>query len=108
MIQQAQKDKEKFVSENLKDIVLSMLQEQPMCGYDLIKAIFQRHDVVVSQGRVYPLLYSLEGRGLLAMAKQEGERSKVYTLTDEGKRAAEREVQEFVKAQRYLLESIRK
>jgi len=99
---------EEFVKRHLETVVLSMLRERPMCGYDVIKTIYQRYHTFLSQGTVYPLLYSLEGRGLLAMAKQEGERSKVYTLTDEGKRAAEREVQEFVKAQRYLLESIRK
>jgi len=85
MIQQDQKDKEKFVSENLKDIVLSMLQEQPMCGYDLIKAIFQRHDVVVSQGRVYPLLYSLEQRGLLRCELKCNARVKVYSLSTSGR-----------------------
>ena len=99
---------EEFVKRHLETVVLSMLRERPMCGYDVIKTIYQRYHTFLSQGTVYPLLYSLEGRGLLAMEKQEGERSKVYTLTDEGKRAANREVQEFVKAQRYLLESIRK
>jgi DNA-binding PadR family transcriptional regulator len=99
---------EEFVKRHLETVVLSMLRERPMCGYDVIKTIYQRYHTFLSQGTVYPLLYSLEGRGLLAVAKAEGGRSKVYTLTDEGKRAAEREVQEFVKAQRYLLESIRK
>ncbi len=99
---------EEFVKRHLDTLVLSMLRERPMCGYDVIKTIYQRYHTFLSQGTVYPLLYSLEGQGFLAMAKAEGERSKVYTLTDEGKRAADRKIDEFVRAQRYLLESIRK
>ena len=99
---------EEFVKRHLDTIVLSMLRERPMCGYDVIKTIYQRYHTFLSQGTVYPLLYSLEGQGLLAMEKAEGERSKVYTLTDEGKQAADRKIDEFIRAQRYLLESIRK
>ena len=99
---------EEFVKRHLETLVLSMLRERSMCGYDVIKTIYQRYHTFLSQGTVYPLLYSLEERGLLAMAKAEGGRSKVYTLTDEGRRAAEQKVDEFIWVQRYLLESIRK
>jgi len=75
-------ESEKFVRENLEEIVLSMLREQPMCGYDLIKIIYQRHDVVVSQGRVYPLLYSLEERGVLRCELKSGTRTKVYSVKE--------------------------
>ncbi len=75
-------DREKSVLDNLREIVLSMLREQPMCGYDLIKAIYQRHDVVVSQGRVYPLLYSLEGRGVVRGELKGNARVKVYLVKE--------------------------
>lgn len=78
---QGKLESEKVVRENLEEIVLSMLQEQPMCGYDVIKAIFQRHDVVVSQGRIYPLLYSLEQRGLIKCEIRSNTRVKVYSFS---------------------------
>lgn len=82
MQQSERESKEKFIGENLEEIVLSMLREQPMCGYDLIKAIFQRYDMVVSQGRVYPLLYSLERRGLLRCELKGNTQVKVYSITE--------------------------
>lgn len=83
MPRRKREDKEKHVLENLKEVVLSMLREQPMCGYDLIKAIYQRHDVVVSQGRVYPLLYSLEGRGVLRVELKGNTRTKLYLIEEQ-------------------------
>lgn len=87
MSQREREGNEKFAGRNLEAIVLSMLSEQPMCGYDVIKAIFQRHDVVVSQGRVYPILYSLERRGLLRCELRTNARIKVYSVVKKAETA---------------------
>lgn len=94
---------EKFVKQNLEKIVLSLLEQQPLSGYDIIKVIFQRFDVPVSHGRVYPLLYSLDGRGIL---KGEIERSakvkKVYSLTQKGIDLLNGKSEEFAEVKKHL------
>lgn len=55
---------EKIVKANLEMIILSKISEKPMCGFDIIKAISQQYHVFLSQGTVYPMLYSLEGGGI--------------------------------------------
>lgn len=80
---------ERHVKENLGDIVLSMLKQQPMCGYDVIKVIFQKHRVLVSQGRVYPLLFSLEGKGIIKGEIKKDTRIRVYSVAEQGERVIE-------------------
>ncbi|MGC8816839.1 MAG: helix-turn-helix transcriptional regulator [Candidatus Hadarchaeum sp.] len=99
---------EHFVKRHLETIVLSMLTEHPMCGYDVIKTIYQRYYTSLSQGTVYSLLYSMEARGLVTVMKTESQRSKLYVLTKRGRELAESRIKEFITAQRYLLESIQK
>ena len=97
-----------FVKKHLETIVLALLSRAPMCGYDIIRTIYQRYCTFLSQGTVYPLLYSLESKGLLSIVKSGSPRSKVYALTEEGKRAAKSRIDDFISAQKYLLESIQK
>lgn len=105
----AQRDAlEHFVKRHLETIVYSMLLERPMCGYDIIKTIYQRYYTSLSQGTVYSLLYSLEAKGLLSVAKSESQRSKLYVLTDQGRSIADNQIKDFIVAQKYLLESIKK
>lgn len=92
---------EQFVKNNLENIVLFLLQEQPLCGYDLIKTISQRYHVFLSQGTVYPLLYSLTEQGLLE-AKQEI-KAKIYSPTEEGSKIIKSRLDEFRKAHEYML-----
>lgn len=98
---------EKFIKKHLEVITLSLLLRSPMCGYDLIRTIYQRYHTFLSQGTVYPLLYDLERRELLGIVKSGSPRSKVYALTDHGKEEANDRINDFVSAQKYLLESIR-
>jgi DNA-binding PadR family transcriptional regulator len=78
---------------------MSSILEKQMCGYDLIKDIFTRCDVFLSQGTVYPVLYTLEGDGLLHAEYSKGDmRSKKYSLTPSGRKVAEKEVEDFAKA----------
>ena len=93
---------EKFVKQNLEKIVLSLLKHQPLCGYDVIKTIFQRFNIPVSHGRVYPLLYSLEDRGILKSEIKMGARIKVYSITERGTELIKSRSGEFTKVRKYL------
>jgi len=97
---------ERFVKKHLEVITLSRLLRNPMCGYDLIRTIYREYHTFLSQGTVYPLLYDLEKCGLLSMVKSGSPRSKVYALTEEGKRVAEDKINDFISAQKYLFDSI--
>ena len=87
--QKINKDKENIVRKNLENIILYFLKEQTMCGYDIIKTVFQRFHVLISPGAVYPLLYSLEDKGILKVEIKEGEKTKIYSVTKEGEKIIE-------------------
>ncbi len=90
---------EKIIKTNREVFILSSLQEKQMCGYDLIKDIFTKCDVFLSQGTVYPILYTLEDEGLLKAEYSKGDmRSKNYSLTPKGREVAEKDIEEFTKA----------
>ncbi|MFZ2472139.1 MAG: PadR family transcriptional regulator [Methanothrix sp.] len=90
---------DKIVKANREIFMMSFLLEKQMCGYDLIKEIFSKCDVFLSQGTVYPVLYTLEGEGLLHAEYSKGDmRSKKYSLTLNGREIAEKDVDDFVKA----------
>ena len=79
-----------FLTGTLELIVLQLLQAEPTNGYDLtlrIQAI-SRDVLNVNAGSLYPALYRLEQRGLLAArwAKSDsGRRTKVYSVTAAGR-----------------------
>ncbi len=98
---------ENIVKNHLEIIVLSMLSEKPMCGYDLIRDIFAKYNVLLSQGTVYPLLYSLKDEGIVQPKFTKGDmRTKRYSITDEGRQNVEKKIYEFVEAEIYVLDSI--
>lgn len=71
-------------------LILSMLAERSMCGYDLIKNILKQFNVLMSPGAIYPMLYSLEEEGLIKAEYERGNmRTKIYSLTPEGLLAAD-------------------
>lgn len=65
--------------------ILSVLAEQPMHGYDLIRELETRSGGVwhPSAGSVYPTLQMLQEQGLLTSEEQDGKR--VYSITDAGR-----------------------
>jgi DNA-binding PadR family transcriptional regulator len=74
---------------NLLDIqLLRMVEAQPLWGYRIKKTIETKFNIKLRHGALYPLLNSLEKRGLLSSRKQtEGGRArKVYTITKKGKK----------------------
>jgi DNA-binding PadR family transcriptional regulator len=100
---------ENIVKNHLEIIVLSMLSSKPMSGYGIIKEIFERYNVFLSQGTVYPLLYSLKEEGIIqAMLAKGNMRTKIYSYTQEGKLIMEKRIDEFIKAEEYFLNSIKR
>jgi len=72
-------------------IVLQMLRAAPTNGYDLTLRIqtVSRDVLAVNAGSLYPALYRLEARGLIAgkwAETENGRRAKVYSVTGAGRR----------------------
>jgi PadR family transcriptional regulator PadR len=90
---------DRIIKTNREVFIMCALLEKQMCGYDIIKEIFSRCDVFLSQGTVYPILYTLEEEGMLHAEYSKGDmRSKKYSLTPRGREAAEKDVEDFTKA----------
>jgi len=87
MINNNQKEVQTKLTKGLLDmIVLQLLNEQPMHGYQVITKIRKSFGVYFGPSTVYPLLSLLEKKGQVSSAwNMEGERpKKVYSLTNEG------------------------
>ncbi len=95
---------DRIIKANREIFILSTLSDKSMCGYDLIKEIFLRCNVFLSQGSVYPVLYSLEEEGILRAEFSKGDmRAKRYSFTPEGRELAQKKQEEFAKAMDYVL-----
>ncbi len=70
--------------------VITLLERREMYGYELVEALSAETGGVLAMGQstLYPLLYNLEGKGLIrgkwAEAKS-GRRRKYYGLTSKGR-----------------------
>lgn len=73
-----------FGKGDLKFVVLRLIGEKPMHGYDVMKALEEECGgwYKASPGSVYPTLQMLEDQGYLTVAETGGK--KVYTITAEG------------------------
>lgn len=71
---------ENLVKKELKNILVSMLLTNPMCGTDLVKMLYQKFKVFISPGTLYPTLHELEKEGLLKYEYQL--KSKVYSIKE--------------------------
>jgi DNA-binding PadR family transcriptional regulator len=76
---------------DVRAAILSLLNEQPLHGYEMIQQIAMRSGNVwrPSPGSVYPSLQLLEDQGLIQGKETEGRR--VYHLTDAGRTYVERQ-----------------
>jgi PadR family transcriptional regulator PadR len=94
---------DRIVKTNREIFILYSLFNRQMCGYDLIKEIFLKCNVFLSQGTVYPILYTLEEEGVLHAEYSKGDmRSKKYSLTPKGREIAQKDIKEFIKAMEQL------
>ena len=77
-----------------RTLVLKILSERPMYGYEIVTTLAQRSENIFSlgQGTLYPLLYSLEKKGLICVCKKmkdknSGRKRLYYKLTREGEQS---------------------
>lgn len=70
---------------DVKFALLELLQERPMHGYEMMKALEERSAgfYTPSPGSIYPTLQMLEDRGFVIASEAEGK--KVYSITDAGR-----------------------
>jgi PadR family transcriptional regulator PadR len=71
-------------------ILLTLLAERPMYGYELIATLEERggESFLLKEGTLYPVLYRLESAGLIEPRWETADRGvprKYYTLTPSGR-----------------------
>ncbi len=69
-----------LVKKELRNILLSLLLSKPMCGTDLVKVLYQKFNVFISPGTLYPTLHELEKEGLLGYEYKL--KSKIYRIKE--------------------------
>lgn len=70
---------------DIKFALLELLQERPMHGYEMMKALEEKSGGFYkpSAGSIYPTLQMLEDRGFVTSSEVEGK--KIYNITDTGR-----------------------
>ena len=73
-----------FQSGDLKFVILRLISQRPMHGYEVMKALEEESKGYYrpSPGSVYPTLQMLDDEGYVTVEEQDGK--KIYTITDEG------------------------
>lgn len=88
-----------LMSGNMTMLILKLLSEKDMYGYEMIDTLRKRSQNVfeLKAGTLYPLLHGLEEKGLLTVYEQEyaGKVRKYYSLTKEGRGVLEKKVEEW-------------
>jgi len=97
---------EKNVKDNLESIILTLIQEKAITGLGIMEAINLEFNVLLSPGTVYPLLNSLQRRGLLTSTREGKERR--YEPSDESKPEIRRIVFEQILARDLLSSYLQK
>ena len=79
-----------LISGSTSMLVLKLLEDRDMYGYEMIDTLRERSQNVfqLKAGTLYPLLHSMEEKGLLEVYEKEavGKIRKYYHLTKEGKK----------------------
>jgi PadR family transcriptional regulator, regulatory protein PadR len=91
--------KAQFLKGCARTLVLQLLAERPMYGYELASQLSRRSEGIfaLGQGTLYPLLYSLESKGQIRVTREEpsddGARiRRYYALTHKGRAELEASV----------------
>lgn len=78
-----------LMSGSMAMLLLKLLSEKDMYGYEMIDTLRQKSNNVfeLKAGTLYPLLHGLEGKGLLKSYEQDvvGKTRKYYSITKEGR-----------------------
>ena len=88
-----------LVSGSMSMLILKLLSEKDMYGYEMIDTLRKRSENVfeLKAGTLYPLLHSLEDKNYLTCYEQEfsGKVRKYYQLTKEGRNFLEKKQAEW-------------
>lgn len=88
-----------LISGSLAMLVLKLLSERDMYGYEMIETLRARSQNVfeLKAGTLYPLLHGLEDKGLLDVYEQEfaGKIRKYYSITKQGRGYLEKKKKEW-------------
>lgn len=97
-----------FSHGSLRLYLLSLLDESPKHGYELIQALEQRFGGTYSPsaGTIYPRLSKLEEEGLVSKTSQG--RKTVYEITDAGRSELERRQDELAGIEAEVTDSVRR
>ena len=90
-----------YISGSSRLLVLKLLNEKPLYGYELIKTLKERSNDTfdMKEGTLYPILHKLENDRLIKSSNQEvsGRVRKVYSITTRGVKVLEEEMQQWNK-----------
>lgn len=88
-----------LVSGSMVMLVLKLLEEKDMYGYEMIVALREKSGNVfeLKAGTLYPLLHAQEEKGFVQSYEQEvlGKTRKYYSLTKEGKKQLKAKTEEW-------------
>jgi len=89
-------NKAQFLKGCARTLVLDLLRQRSMYGYEIASALSEKSDGIfaLGQGTLYPLLYSLESKGLIRVCREvdapgAGRKRCYYELTKSGHRELE-------------------
>jgi len=98
----SKRELEERVRKSIDYIIYSLLQGSPCCGFDIIKSILLHFNVFLSQGTVYPILYELAEKGYLNVRLQKDNKTRLYSVTEEGRRFFRERLKSYVDAEEYV------
>ena len=89
-------------------LVLSLLAEEPMYGYQIAKELERRSEGYFDfkEGTLYPLLHRMEKEGLVRgewQVVEKGPSRKYYAITPEGRKTLEESAAEWTTSSQQLL-----
>lgn len=92
-------------------LVLSLLAEEPMYGYQIAKELERRSEGYFDfkEGTLYPLLHRMEKEGLVRgewQVVEKGPSRKYYSITPEGRKVLEESAAEWTTFSQWLLKIV--
>ena len=76
--------KKRYVKSFIDVIIATILAEKTSWGYGIIAEIYEKLNILLSPGNIYPILYEMEQTGLIR--GYEKCRKRFYEITEEGVR----------------------
>jgi DNA-binding PadR family transcriptional regulator len=71
-----------LVNSHLEYLILSFLEKERLCGYDVISTVYDSFHVLLSPGQVYPVINYLAAHGVIS--KEKRQRRILLSLTESG------------------------